>query len=277
MTVKTLFGTAQKPTYRMKDVNDTGIRMINNLLSSLAYPGDYGPRSIDDLYADDLKFVMSKYRELVDKEISKKVEDFRKIISATKGPVKKLESSERCPSCGKRLIIRHKKLYCGNPECTDNLIGLFTHFFEEMGLEGYNDAFSEMLVKKMECHNLAKVLNLTDATFEYFGTASANTKGFANKLKEAIGKHRDYEVLGAMGLPGVGPAKAKILLEHMKDISRDKIFKKCCPELRAACIAAVGEEQAASLENYAIGPVFGTSWYGVEPYIKDASIDTAQM
>ena len=248
-----------------------------NLLSSLAYPGDYGPRSIDDLYADDLKFVMSKYRELVDKEISKKVEDFRKIISATKGPVKKLESSERCPSCGKRLIIRHKKLYCGNPECADNLIGLFTHFFEEMGLEGYNDAFSEMLVKKMKCTSLGSVIRLDDRCFEYRGTTSAMTKGFADKLKEAIGKHRDYEVLGALGLPGVGPAEAKILLEQLKNMPYSEILEEPGPQLRAACVAAVGEEQAESLYGYMIGPVFGYAWYVIEPYIKDASIDTAQM
>lgn len=78
--VKSFFGTSWKPTYRMKDVNDTGERMIEHLLSRLSYPEEYGLRSLDDVYADNLKFVMGEYRKLVDKEISKKVIIFKKII-----------------------------------------------------------------------------------------------------------------------------------------------------------------------------------------------------
>lgn len=189
----------------------------------------------------------------------------------------KIKLPERCPSCNRLLTIRHKKLYCRNPECTDNLIGLFTHFFEEMGLEGYNDAFSEMLVKKMKCTSLGSVIRLDDRCFEYSGTTSTMTKGFADKLKEAIGKHRDYEVLGALGLPGVGPAKAKILLEQLKNVPHSEIFEEPGPQLRAACVAAVGEEQAESLYGYMIGPVFGYAWHAIEPYIKNVTTDFSKI
>ena len=78
--VKSLFGTSWKPTYRMQNVNKTGERMIEHLLSMLSYPNDYGLRSLDDIYADKLEYVMGEYRKLVEKEISKKVVAFKKII-----------------------------------------------------------------------------------------------------------------------------------------------------------------------------------------------------
>lgn len=200
----------------------------------------------------------------------------------------KISLPNSCPSCGKRLIIRNKKLYCDNLECRDNLTGLFTHFFEAMGLVGYSDSFSEMLAKTMGCKNLMHVLHLTDESFKSKGVNSVLVSGFVDKLKDAIGNHRDYEVLGAMGLPGVGPAKAKILLENLKDVDRSKIFKlhghcsgiACATytsRLRAACTAAVGEDQADTLLCYLVGPLFGSSWSAVEPLITKVTKDFSKV
>ena len=189
----------------------------------------------------------------------------------------KISLPTTCPSCGKRLVIRNKKLYCDNLECKDNLVGLFTHFFEAMGLVGYSDSFSSMLVNTMKCKNLMDVLYLSDESFKRKGVNSVLAVGFVDKLKEAIGQHRDYEVLGAMGLPGVGPAKAKILLEKLAGIPRANIFRKYGPTLRAACAAAVGTEQADSLECYLVGPLFGCSWIAVEPLIKNVTTDFSKV
>lgn len=78
--VKSFFGTSWKPTYRMKDVNETGESMIEHLLDMLSYPNEYGLRSLDDIYTDKLEFVMDEYRKLVDKEISQKIKDLKKVI-----------------------------------------------------------------------------------------------------------------------------------------------------------------------------------------------------
>lgn len=189
----------------------------------------------------------------------------------------KIHLPTTCPSCGERLIIRNKKLFCGNLECKDNLIGLFTHFFESMGLDGYSDSFSAMLVNTMKCKNLMDVLHLSDECFKRKGVNSVLAVGFVQKLKDAIAAHRDYEVLGAMGLPGVGPAKAKILLEKLADKPRSDIFKSYGPTLRAACAAAVGPEQADTLECYLVGPLFGCSWRAVEPLIKNITKDFSKV
>jgi len=64
----------------MKNVNSTGERMLERLLFKLSCPRSCGCRGIDDIYEDNLEFVMKQYRELVDAQISKKVETFKKVI-----------------------------------------------------------------------------------------------------------------------------------------------------------------------------------------------------
>lgn len=199
------------------------------------------------------------------------------ISMVEEGRGSKIRIPDSCPCCGKRLTLKNKKLYCSNLECTDNIVGLFTHFFEAMGLTGYSDAFSETLVKQLKCTNLAHVLKITEATLRFRGVKSEMILNFPAKLKEAISKHRDYEILGAMGLPGVGPAKAKILLEKLNDMPREKMFMNYGPKLRAACAAAVGEEQADSLECYLIGPLFCCSWVEMVPLITNVTKDFSKV
>lgn len=216
------------------------------------------------------------YKELylrVGSEVSiHRVGDVIPAITVIKhGDGKKLDLPTTCPSCGKPLIIHNKKLYCGNFECPDNIIGNFTDFFAKMGLTGYSDSFSEVLVKKLGCKHLGDVLHLTDSDFTDRGVTLAISKGFADKLKEAIADKRDYEVLGAIGLPGVGPQKAKILLQDINLLREvDPRTSKAAKTqlLYETCKRAVGPEQAHLLECYLVGPTFAPSWMAIAPLIK---------
>lgn len=168
-----------------------------------------------------------------------------------------------CPTCGRELQIRNKKLYCDNPECKDNIAGIFTHFFEEMGLVGYSDSFADTLVEKCKCKSIADVLQLTSRSFELAGCATAATAKFPDLLKKAIGEHVDYEILGAMGLPGVGVQKAKILLKNCKLIEYVDPSITHLPmdeTLYNACVAAVGRDQASFLNHAINGNGFKQSW-----------------
>ena len=167
-----------------------------------------------------------------------------------------------CPTCGRELQIRNKKLFCDNPECRDNIAGIFTHFFEEMGLVGYSDAFSEMLVDKCKCKCLADVLYLTKDSFDRFGCQTAATAKFPDLLRKGISEHTDYEILGAMGLPGVGVQKAKILLQKCdlcKFVEPDS-WDLYDHNLYEACAAAVGKDQAPWLRHAIYGEGFKRSW-----------------
>ena len=175
-----------------------------------------------------------------------------------------------CPTCGKELQIRNKKLYCDNPECKDNIAGIFTHFFEEMGLVGYSDSFAELLVEKCKCKSIADVIQLTPASFERAECATAVTLKFPDLLKKAISNHTDYEILGAMGLPGVGVQKAKILLKNCKLSEYVNPLSSHGPMddiVYNACVAAVGRDQAPFL-NYTInGRLFKESWLMISKMI----------
>lgn len=78
--VKSLFGTTWKPTYAMEGVNKAGEAMLKRLLFRLSYPKDYGLRCLDDVYEDNLEFVMEEYRKLVNAEIARKIAAFKKAI-----------------------------------------------------------------------------------------------------------------------------------------------------------------------------------------------------
>ena len=168
-----------------------------------------------------------------------------------------------CPTCGRELQIRNKKLYCDNPECKDNIAGIFTHFFEEMGMVGYSDSFAETLVEKCRCKSIADVLQLSPRSFELAGCATAASAKFPDLLKKAISKHTDYEILGAMGLPGVGTQKAKILLKNCKLIEYVDPSITHLPmdeTLYNACVLAVGRDQASFLNHAIHGNGFKQSW-----------------
>ena len=134
-----------------------------------------------------------------------------KVIKEGKG--KLIETPSKCPDCGEPFTIKNKKLYCEDLLCPGNIVGRFTGFFEKIGLDGYGESFAELLINRLGCKTLADVIHLTKVDMEEAGIDSELMLKFPRKLKEAIqGKH-DYEIIAAMGIPDVGPAKAKLLLK----------------------------------------------------------------
>ena len=111
--------------------------------------------------------------------------------------------------------MHKKRYYCDNQACPGNIAGRFVNFFEKMGLTGYGVAFAEALHDEYDCKTLADVLFLSKAYLEDKGVTNKQLLEFPAALKAAIGKKKDYEVLGAMGIPGVAAEKAKIILDEM--------------------------------------------------------------
>ena len=134
------------------------------------------------------------------------------ITMIEEGNGKKLELPKVCPKCGRDLIVRNMKLYCSNEQCEGNLVGKFAQFFSKLGMDGYGTAFAEMLVKTMRCKCLGDVLALTEDAFAEFGVTTVLATQFSEIVRQKLTNAEDYEVLGALGLPGVGIAKAKIIL-----------------------------------------------------------------
>lgn len=189
----------------------------------------------------------------------------------------KLEVPQKCPSCGRWMTVRNQKLYCDNVECESNVVGKFVGFFDRMGLVGYSESFATMLHDTMGCKDLADVVKLTDEDFKKKGVTLAQSVGFVDKLKEAIADHRDYEVIGAMGLPGIGPEKAKMLLEDLNLIEDywrvTSLLRGESARFSAACLRAVGPKQAEALEDAIRSPVFYGELRWIAPLVKKVTKD----
>lgn len=134
-----------------------------------------------------------------------------KVIKEGKG--KLIETPHECPDCGEPFTIKNKKLYCEDLLCPGNIVGRFTGFLEKIGLEGYSESFAEVLVNQLKCKTLADVIHLTKESMKEAGIDSELMLKFPKRLKEAIQNKHDYEIIAAMGIPDVGPARAKQLLK----------------------------------------------------------------
>lgn len=134
-----------------------------------------------------------------------------KVIKEGKG--KLIEVPTRCPNCGTELTTKNSKLYCDNMICQGNIVGRFAAFFEKIGLDGYGESFAETLVNDLGCTNLADVAYLTRDKIREKGIDLATVLAFPEDFRKAMQSSRDYVILGAMGLPDVGNARAKKILE----------------------------------------------------------------
>lgn len=170
------------------------------------------------------------------------------------GTGEELKLPTRCPDCGTLLSRKAKKLYCDNTECIGNVVGRFTGFFERIGLDNYNEAFARELYSDANCRNLVDVLSLTTEDMKKY-TSNANSVSFPVNLAIQLATMRDYEILAAMGLPGVGPARAKVILKECEfNKLADLNFNEAC---RIAA-KAVGPDQASELGRFMVSRIFKT-------------------
>lgn len=126
-----------------------------------------------------------------------------------------LSLATRCPSCGEKLIERHKKLYCGNYDCPSNRVGKFLGFFNAIGLDGYGESFIEAIAtgKNPAATTFRELFDLDAEKLKGLGIGDALASEFQDRLIKAVAKTPDYTILGAMGWPDIGASRAKELIK----------------------------------------------------------------
>ena len=179
---------------------------------------------------------------------------------------KKIPIPKKCPDCGKDLVIEKKRFYCENPLCPGNITGRFTGFFEKLGLDGYGESFADMLRDELGCENLVDVLNIDEKKLEEHNITSKKLLEFPKDLRKAIESKYDYEILGAMGLPGVGPEKARKFLDL---VAVDKFWKVKDGLSSSLAIAVVGDGwQESRLYEYITSTIFIYESEAIWKYVK---------
>jgi len=189
------------------------------------------------------------------------------------GKGERLRLPEVCPSCGKRLVIKNEKLYCDNDRCPDNLVGLLVGFFETMGMDGYSDSFARLLIEKMHVTSIGDLLDLEDEDFRKADCLGALSVGVADLLTKAIESKRDFEILGAMGIPNMGSARAQ---KFIQAFAEDIDWTEEGPELMLtnkskvtkALSFALAPSMFEDANEFYWGHWFQKSWKALIPHIK---------
>ena len=192
-----------------------------------------------------------------------------KVIEAGDG--EKIKLPQKCPGCGQDMMIKSKKLYCPNPLCKDNIVGRLVEFFDKLGMDDYGDSFAELLHTKLGVDTISDLfLLVNEDTIKESKINSKKLEEFPEALREAVGKTTDYKIIGAMGIPGVGPAKAKLLLKtYGLDglVKMDRLDIKYEPVVDF-CLKLVGATTYEATANFLESNIFHDDIREVVRYIK---------
>lgn len=102
-----------------------------------------------------------------------------------------------------------EKVYCSSSCRESSLASRIVGFIEGLGMTGYSDAFAEYLITECGVKELADLFKLSSESLEDCGVIG---KKFPDVLREALRNTADYKIIGAMGIPDIGPARAKMIL-----------------------------------------------------------------
>lgn len=200
------------------------------------------PVFLDGVRYDHVPVLSAKLYEDLGLRVGSKVNVHRvgdvipAITMIKRGDGEKLKLPEECPDCGERLEIKNKKLYCSNPACDGNLSGRILGFLTALGMDGYGEEFTDMIVEKFGAeasrnrdevidedgkkkkvvfvHSLRHLFDLTPKQFKRVGVTTKVAQEFQDKLRDAVANADDYTVLGSIGIPDLGPARAKMVLKE---------------------------------------------------------------
>ena len=163
----------------------------------------------------------------------------------TEGKGKVLKAPVQC-TCHEFLKVRNGKLFCDNPLCRMNQVGRMVGFFIGIGLDDYNEAFANTIIdfstNRPNTFNYVDLSDLFKLTPDKFAAGGYKTKTyteFQDKLRAAVAKTPDYQILGSVGISDLGPARAKQILREYKG-DWDALAKDVCYHNASRIIKALG-------------------------------------
>ncbi|MBN1813433.1 MAG: NAD-dependent DNA ligase LigA [Anaerolineae bacterium] len=127
-----------------------------------------------------------------------------------------------CPSCGEPVVSSEEEVavYCDNVACPEQRVRRVGHFAAVMDVEGLGERTVQLLVEQRLIDDAADLYSLKDKR-----EALLSLEGFAEKsvdnLLAAIEATRQRplaQVLGALGIRGVGWTIAQLLAQHCRSL-----------------------------------------------------------
>lgn len=131
---------------------------------------------------------------------------------------------ETCPDCGYKLIQKSKELVCDNPKCFQKNVQQTSHFFIEMGVDG----FSDKTIENIGIASIPEIYQLTKEKLEKIpGFGEKKAEIIVDQVKKTL-KVKPEKLLSAFGLPLIGKTLSKQLCSRF---TFDQLFEIKDPEV----------------------------------------------
>lgn len=137
------------------------------------------------------------------------------IISRIPGMDRTLITCDICPSCGSKLVFDGTALTCANEDCSGKQITNITTAAATLGIDNLSTMTVQKLIEAGLVHTVSDLYKLTE---EDIITVDGFAQRSAYRLIECINKStdtKDYLVLAALNIPGVGVEMSKNILKEV--------------------------------------------------------------
>ena len=169
----------------------------------------------------------------------------------------KLPIIDKCPSCGKPLIIKNtgtaNVLYCPNESCPSRKLAQFVHFVSKKGMaiDGLSEATLEKLISLNYINSFQSIYHLVDHRDQLIKLDGFGAKS-VEKLLLAIEKSRNVKLenfIAALGIDGIGSSASKTIAEHFEN-KFDYLLDATFCKYDFTQMPDFGEVMANNLQSY---------------------------
>lgn len=162
---------------------------------------------------------------------------------------------KECPVCGGEVVVKKvndaEVLYCGNPECLAKKIKSISLFVsrDAVNIDGMSEATIEKFLERGFLHCLGDLFRLETHREEIIRMEGFGEKSY-EKLKKSIEAAKvttASRFLYSLGIPGIGPANAKLICRAFSG-DFDRILHAGAEEL--VKIEGIGSVIANDVEHF---------------------------
>ena len=173
---------------------------------------------------------------------------------------------DSCPSCGRATYTVGDNLFCPDEDdCPAQVSGQIEHFFKSLGVDGFGPAICDQLSSKGL--NYRQVLFASSRTLVEAGISEGVADNLWKNLQELRNNPiRDYDLLAALGIAGVGVGVAKKVLSKFTLAELYRVTKE-----ELMLVEGCGETLSG---NLLAG--IGSHWPTLVPVLKQVNVVTTK-
>lgn len=161
-----------------------------------------------------------------------------------------IEAPKFCPDCGEELVYSETGdiLSCKNPNCSWKQKGKILNYLQKMNIDNIGYQTISLLYDNDIVKSIKDLYKLKNHKNEIVNLEGLGDISYENIIKE-IDSHRkvsDYQLLGSIGIEGIGPKKFKAVLNTFYIEELMGMIENDCVE-SLSCINGIKEKTAKKI------------------------------